>query len=412
MSVVRLSGPKAFETAEILVGPLPEFRCASLRSFRNLSGDLIDQALVLVFEEGHSFTGEPVVEFQMHGSPAVVSAVLETLGAMTGCRIAEPGEFARRALENEMLDLPQIEGLGDLIEAETEAQRRQAIRVFRGELGAVAEGWRKDLLTAAALVEATIDFADEEVPVDVSQDVVELLGKVQRELEEQQRGFAAAERIRDGFEVALVGATNVGKSTLLNRLAGREAAITSEIAGTTRDVIEVRMDIDGLPVTILDTAGLRESDDTIEAIGIARTRERAAQADLRVFLLENASDAVPAERRAGDLVLVGKADLANGGEISGKTGFGVDRLLSEISKAFETRAIGAGVAIKLRHKVAIDVAVGAVRSAIDRMSAEGDAAELVAEDIRSATRSLDSLVGRVDVEDILGEIFSRFCVGK
>ncbi|MCE8471849.1 50S ribosome-binding GTPase, partial [Rhodovulum sulfidophilum] len=224
--------------------------------------------------KGASFTGEDVVEFQCHGSPATVSALLSALGCIDGLRLAEPGEFTRRALENGVLDLAQVEGLGDLLEAETEAQRRQALRVLSGALGAKVDRWREALIRAAALLEATIDFADEDVPVDVTPEVTGLLDEVAASLRSEIDGVSVAERIRDGFEVAIVGPPNAGKSTLLNHLAGREAAITSEHAGTTRDVIEVRMDLDGLPVTFLDTAGLRESADEVETIGIARAVAR------------------------------------------------------------------------------------------------------------------------------------------
>ncbi|MCK4712193.1 MAG: tRNA uridine-5-carboxymethylaminomethyl(34) synthesis GTPase MnmE, partial [Marinosulfonomonas sp.] len=254
VAVIRLSGPLAFSAAKTLAGSLPEPRVAGLRSLCDADGVLLDQALVLTFAQGHSFTGEDVAELHLHGGPATIKAVLQTLGDIDGLRLADPGEFTRRALENGCLDLAQIEGLSDLLEAETEAQRKQALRVFSGALGDKAEGWRTDLIRAAALLEATIDFADEDVPVDVTPEVSMLLDSVMTALAKEAAGVQITERIRDGFEVAIVGAPNVGKSSLLNRLAGRDAAITSEIAGTTRDVIEVRMDLNGLPVTILDTA--------------------------------------------------------------------------------------------------------------------------------------------------------------
>lgn len=287
VAIIRISGSDARKALGHLNASIPEPRVASLRPLRSIEGVLLDEAVVLFYPKNQSFTGEQTVEIQCHGSPAVVTAILAELSHMPQLRPADPGEFTRRALGNGRLDLAQVEGLADLLEAETEAQRRQALRVFSGELGRLAEGWRSDLVRALALVEATIDFADEDVPVDVAPEVRQLLEKTEKSLERQISGIHAAERVRAGFEVAIVGATNVGKSTLLNALAGRDAAITSEFAGTTRDVIEVRMDLSGLPVTFLDTAGFRETDDAVESIGIERARQRAERADLRVFLVEN-----------------------------------------------------------------------------------------------------------------------------
>ena len=283
VAVVRISGPQAFSAASQLCGSLPAPRQAGLRRLRSAAGEVLDEALVLCFSEKASFTGEETVELQTHGSVAVVNALLAELGTVDGLRLAEPGEFTRRALANGRLDLAQVEGLADLIASETEAQRQQALRLFSGGLGDLAAHWRERLIRASALLTVTIDFADEEVPVDVSPEVLELIAEVQTAMQAQVDGFGAAERIRTGYEVAIVGPPNVGKSTLLNALAGRDAAITSEVAGTTRDVIEVRMELAGLPVTLLDTAGLRETDDTVEKIGVARALERAKAADLRVF---------------------------------------------------------------------------------------------------------------------------------
>lgn len=412
VSIVRVSGPRAHTVVKRYCGTVPAPRLAALRSFRLLDGTLIDQALVVIFEEKQSFTGERVAEFHLHGSPAIVSAVLRALGDEDGLRPAEAGEFTRRALENQRLDIVEVEGLGDLIEAETEAQRQQAMRVFSGELGALVSDWRTRLIRAAALLEATIDFVDEDVPVDVFPEVRELVQSVLSDLERQVAGSRVAERVRNGFEVAIVGATNVGKSTLLNRLAGREAAITSKIAGTTRDVIEVRMDLRGIPVTILDTAGVRETSDPVESIGIDRTRQRALGADLRVFLLNDPSE-VPAVDVAGDdIVLVGKSDILPQGDISGKTGQGVDRLVDRMIAVLELRVSGIGVATRERHRIAMSEAVDLLQDALAEVSRGPERTELAAEELRRAIAALDSLVGIVDVEHILDEIFSSFCVGK
>ena len=316
VAVVRISGPLAFSAVESLCGVVPAPRRASLRVLRDELGQIIDEALVLTFAEGASFTGEQSAEFQVHGSIAVVSALLAALSRIKGLRMAEAGEFTRRALENERLDLAQVEGLADLVEAETESQRKQAFRLFSGALGDKTERWRGDLIRAAALIEATIDFADEEVPTDVSPEVIELIDRVAASLATELSGAQMAERIRDGFEVAIVGPPNIGKSTLLNALAGRDAAITSDVAGTTRDVIEVRMDLAGLPVTLLDTAGLRETQDVVESIGIERARARAAAADLRVFLIEALDQLPDVAVETGDLVLIGKDDAGTFGERS------------------------------------------------------------------------------------------------
>src|SRR6056297_1078586 len=326
IAVIRVSGPGVAAAADSLVGDLPAPRRAGLRVLRDGGGERIDEALVLYFPEGASFTGEPVLELQTHGSPAVVSAVLRRLGALPGLRAADPGEFTRRALGNGRLDLTQVEALGDLLDSETEAQRRQAMRVFSGSLGARCAEWRKALIRAVALLEVTIDFVDEEVPVDVLPEVGELLESVIAGLDAELAGAKASERIRAGFEIAILGAPNVGKSTLLNALAGRDAAITSEHAGTTRDVIEVRMDIAGLPVTLLDTAGLRETEDAVESIGIARARTRAEAADLRVFLSDGTGEFAEL-RQDGDIVLRAKGDRHPDAEdgISGLTGLGIDQ---------------------------------------------------------------------------------------
>ncbi|MCX7644654.1 MAG: tRNA uridine-5-carboxymethylaminomethyl(34) synthesis GTPase MnmE [Rhodobacteraceae bacterium] len=414
LAVVRISGPAAWEAVAALGARLPPARRAALRRLRDRAGEPLDEALVLLFEAGASFTGERVAELHLHGSPATLSAVLRALSAIPGLRPAEAGEFTRRALENGRLDLAQVEGLADLIDAETEAQRRQALRVLEGALGRKAEDWRARLIRAAALIEATIDFAEEEVPSDVAPEVLAILDGLIPELRAEAEGAVAAERIRDGYEVAIVGAPNAGKSTLLNALAGREAAITSAVAGTTRDVIEVRMDLAGLPVTILDTAGLRETDDAVETIGVARARARAEAADLRVFLLGGEGEALGLAPRPGDIVVQGKADLggAEGFAVSGKTGEGLAELTRRIVAELEPRAARAATATRARHRLAIAKAAGAMESARLEVSRGPGRAEIAAEELRTAIRALDSLTGRIDVEHLLDEIFASFCIGK
>lgn len=412
VAVVRLSGLES-HAAVARFCAVPPLRRASLRRLI-WQDQVLDDALVLVFGAGASFTGEDSAELHLHGSIAVVSAVLRALSQIDGLRMAEPGEFTRRALENGCLDLTQVEGLADLIDAETESQRKQAQRVLSGALGQRVEAWRRDLLRAAALIEATIDFADEDVPVDVTPEVSALVAGLLASLRQEIAGARAAERIREGFEVAIVGAPNVGKSTLLNALAGREAAITSDIAGTTRDVIEVRMDLDGLAVTLLDTAGLRDSSDQIERIGIERAIARAGAADLRVFLLSHPGEAPMMQPLPEDIVLLGKSDTLalQEGAISGKTGAGLDALIAAISSRLAGRAASAGLLIRERQRIALERSITALESVQTALDRSTYLPELVAVELRSAMRALEALVGRIDVESLLDEIFSSFCIGK
>jgi tRNA modification GTPase len=412
VAVLRISGSEAFETAHSLVGQLPDIGHAALRKLRDADGSVIDQALVLCFAAPRSFTGEDVVELHLHGSPAVIAAAERRIGETRLARPAEAGEFTRRALYNEKLDLAQVEGLGDLLSAETEAQRKQAMRLLEGKLGERAADWRALLLRAAALIEATIDFADEDVPVDVTPEVRDLLARVSEDLSREVAGSKVAERVRDGFEIAIVGAPNAGKSTLLNNIAGRDAAITSEIAGTTRDVIEVRLDLSGIPVTLLDTAGLREAGDEIERIGIARTRARAEGADLRIFLLAGEDAPDVGLLRDGDLVVLGKADVTGVGGVSGKTGEGIDALLADIARELSGRMQGIATATHARHRAAMQRALASIGAARNTLEEMPDAPEIAAEHLRDAMAALDSLTGRIDIEAILGEIFSSFCIGK
>ena len=356
IAVVRVSGPGALGAVEALTtSPVP-FRRASLRKLR-YDGVHLDDALVLTFEGPDSFTGEDVVEFHIHGSQATVAAVLRALDHLDGFRHAEAGEFTRRALENERLDLAQIEGLADL-----------------------------------------------------APEVRELVFEMIRQFEEELAGARAAERVREGFEVAIVGPPNVGKSTLLNRLAGREAAITSEIAGTTRDVVEVRLDVSGLAVTLLDTAGIRETTDEIEQKGVSLAVNRAEQADLRVILVNHGESPIM-EPRPGDLVLATKSDLG-AGDISAASGAGIDDLIERLSETLGRRVSSAGIVVRERHRLAMYSAKDSLDSAMDRLDTTPEMSEMVAEDIRAAVRAVDSLVGHVGVEDLLDEIFSSFCIGK
>ena len=415
VAVIRVSGPLATNTAIQLVGRVPKPRQAELRKIETRGAVHLDTALVLFFPKGASYTGEDTVEFQVHGGIATVKSVLATLSCLDGIRLAEAGEFTLQALLNGRLDVSEVEGLGDLIQAETEAQRSQALRLFSGSLGKKVKVWRDSLLGCAALLEVSLDFTDEDLPPETLSQANERLQATVDALQQESRGVKSSERIRDGFEVAIVGAPNTGKSTLLNYLAGREAAITSERAGTTRDVIEVRMDLSGLPVTILDLAGLREALDPIEQIGVQRSLSRATSADIRVFLVD--ADGLPTnvpDFKVGDIVCRAKADLLAVpivGSVSGKTGWGVDELVNELVRELEGRAAMAMTATCARHKAVIDAAIWNLESAIVHL-ANNQATEMAAEDVRQAGRELESLIGYVDTEDVLDRIFSGFCIGK
>ncbi|WP_292284617.1 tRNA uridine-5-carboxymethylaminomethyl(34) synthesis GTPase MnmE [Marivita sp.] len=412
VAVVRVSGPDAFDCCRTFGFEPPLPRKSALRQLSHGEKGFLDEALVLTFEEGASFTGENVVEFHLHGSLAIINSVLECLGKLPNYRSALAGEFTRRAMANGRLDLTQVEALSDLIDAETEMQRKQALKGFTGRLRDQAETWRMDLVHAVSLLEATIDFADEEVPVDVSSDVNRFLSGVTSTIENEVNGFGIAERVRTGFEVAIIGPPNAGKSTLLNALAGRDAAITSEIAGTTRDVIEVRMDLDSLPVTFLDTAGLRDTDDTVESIGIHRSLGRAKAADLRVFL-KGEGDFGDLNPLAGDIVVQGKSDLfADGTGVSGVTGQGIKDLIDQVKLFLVDKSSSAGLVSHQRQRDVLKQGLSALLRAQGFVAAGPGRYDLASEEIRTAIITLERLVGRVDVEDVLDKIFSSFCIGK
>lgn len=435
--MVRISGPRAGEALNALIGRVPEPRKATLARVRDPEGgEVIDDALTLWFPAPRSETGEDVAELQLHGGQAVIAGVLDALAALDGCRMAEPGEFTRRAFENGQLDLTEVEGLADLIAAETPAQRRQAYRQLKGLIGDRAEAWRQRLIEALALVEARIDFSDE---ADVPENLVEPALRAASELREQIAASLAdggrGERLREGLVVAIAGPPNAGKSTLLNRLARREAAIVSPFPGTTRDVIEVHLDLAGYPVTLLDTAGVRDSNDPVEQEGVRRARARAAMADLVLWVTDASVDGGSAGDAAQQVPeteiwwLRNKIDLApeasvsrsescpkNGINrsftISASTGVGMDSLvdsLAAFSKAFFA-ATETTLVTRARHRRALQDAV----AALERALAQGDEGreELIAEELRSAATTLGRLTGRVDVEDILEVIFREFCIGK
>ena len=411
ISVIRVSGKAAADSCKKIAGFKPCIGQPALRRLKDQNGELIDRALILFFEAGASFTGETVVEYHLHGSIAVISKLLGELNLQTNHREAMPGEFTRRALENNRLDITQIEGLADLINSETEAQRKQAVRVFDGSIGRKVKEWRASLIEAGSLIEVTIDFSEEDIPLGLLKRVSELVTKIIMELEKEIESTKLSERVRSGFEVAIIGAPNVGKSTLINALAGREAAITSKIAGTTRDVIEVRMDLNGLPVTFLDTAGLRETKNEVEILGIKRARDRAETADLRIFLTEEKPLKEFIVKQELDIEIASKGDLSGVG-VSGLTGYGIPELIDLVSEKLTKMALGAGIATNERHRRAMIISVGTLKNCKKELQRDVVRSEIAAEELRSSVMALESMVGSVGVEDLLDEIFSNFCLGK
>ena len=413
VSVIRVSGPQAFDIASIFCD-LPDVGQIGLRAVRGSDGALIDRAVVFCFENGASFTGERVVEFQVHGGLATVARLLSELSAQKGCRLAEPGEFTRRALENGQLDLNQVEALSDLIDAETESQRQQAIRVLDGSFGDAGERWRGKLLRAAALLEASIDFSDEEIPDDLSVEVIHLVEETRASISAILERSTVAAKIRTGFTVAIIGAPNVGKSTLLNCIVGRQAAITSDVDGTTRDVIECRVDLQGLAVSFLDTAGLRDSKDEIEKLGISKAYEMADAADIRVFLIEEEGEPLAITMRDGDIVRLNKGDERglDVEAVSGKTGQGVSELLNLIAELLAVKTPTDVVAIRERQITGLRAAESFLGRVLTLVQSDPLPFELASQELYFALSELDFVFGRIDIESVLDEIFSSFCLGK
>jgi tRNA modification GTPase len=436
IAVVRVSGPRARDALAALVGRVPEARRASFARARDpQSGEVIDEGLVLWFPAPRTETGEDMVEFQMHGSRAVVSALFAVLARLPGFRPAQPGEFTRRAFEHGRMDLTRVEGLADLIFADTQAQRRQAMRQLQGLLGDRVEGWRQRLVEALARVEAQIDFPDEgDVPHDLLgpalASVRALSEEIRAVLSDERRG----ERVREGLVVAIAGPPNAGKSSLLNRVARRSAAIVSPFAGTTRDVIEVHLDLAGYPVTLLDTAGLRPSEDPVEQEGIRRARERAVAADLVLWVVEpgelgeevtaKVNKEFPATKT---WIIRNKSDLLSGAEeekpnscaaayrsflISAMTGSGIEGLVTALADHARVflGSTEPALVTRERQRRHLEETVASLSRVLGEEAAGRE--DLVAEELRLAARSLGRLTGRVDVEDVLDVVFRDFCIGK
>lgn len=429
VAVVRLSGPDSGRVLRQLSGALPSPRRASLRPLKSPDGRLLDQALVLWMPGPGSYTGEDTAELFLHGGPAVVAAVVEALHA-SGLRLADPGEFTRRAFENGQLDLAQAEGVADLVEAETEAQRAQALEQVGGALGRAHEVWRSDLIEALGILEAAVDFPDEDLPQHVLDrarpPLDRLISALDHALADTERGVL----VREGFRIALIGAPNAGKSTLLNGLVRREAAIVTATPGTTRDVIEVPLVLGGFKVLLADTAGLREAEDEIEAEGVRRARAWAEGASLRLWVVDGSGDdlgVLPEGLKAGDLCLITKSDLKPG-DNTGRAlvearalELEVHRLsalnpsdlsaLAGVLTGLVVQRLGSGesaTATRLRHRDLLTEA----RALLGRALVSAEAPELAAEDIRLAGRALDRVTGRIHPEDVLDRVFASFCIGK
>lgn len=422
VQVIRISGPDAGTALCRLTGrALPASRQAALAALRDpVTGEMFDKALVLSFPAPGSFTGEDVVELHLHGGRAVLTAATQALTCL-GLRVAEPGEFSRRAFEHGKLDLTEAEAIADLVDAETAAQRRQALRQMEGALGQLYDGWRHRLTRALAHLEADIDFPDEDLPgglSDAVRPVVEaLVAELSGHLADQGRG----ERLRDGISIAILGAPNAGKSSLLNAIARRDVAIVSNQAGTTRDVIEVQLDLGGYPVLLADTAGLRDAADQVESEGIRRALDRAAKADLKLLVFDGGELPDPATLALADddaILVMNKADLADAVAplvgrpilpLSARTGDGVPPLLAALEQAVAARYApsGAPALTRARHRSALETCREDLRRAL-----QAPLPELAAEDVRLAVRALGRITGRVDVEDLLDVIFRDFCIGK
>ncbi|MGB0577180.1 MAG: tRNA uridine-5-carboxymethylaminomethyl(34) synthesis GTPase MnmE [Alphaproteobacteria bacterium] len=428
LAVIRISGPESGPILQSLSdGSLPMPRHATRVSLRDPdNGEVLDDGLVLWFPGPASFTGEDIVELHIHGGRATIDAVSFALSGFENCRLAEPGEFSRRAFDNNKLDLAEIEGLADLIAAETEAQRKQALRQLSGGISEVYENWREALLRLLAHAEAAIDFPEEDLPdnliSDTKHNMLGISESITQYISDNRRG----ERLRDGFQITIAGPPNAGKSSLLNELAQRDVAIVSEQAGTTRDVIEVRLDLGGYPVTIADTAGMRTTTETIEAEGVRRARDRAESSDITIFVVDASLDKANAEilkmAQPGDIVAFNKSDLlgfpaptpkipdVDTLSVSVKTGQHLDKLIHSVTERVIlslSDSAGPPPLTRLRHREALEDC----RSALLR-GLKAPESELMAEDLRLAARALGRITGRVDVEDVLDVIFGEFCIGK
>jgi len=429
IAVVRVSGKEAAEVVKQLTGDdLPAPRVAVLKKLKNSNtNEMIDEGIVLWFPGPNSYTGEDLAEFHVHGSRAVVSALHSSISGIKNCRLAEPGEFTKLAFQNGKINLLKAEGIADLVSAETEIQRKQAVEIMSGKSSNKFTSWRTKLLKILAHVEAKIDFPDEDLPKDILDEIQKTSNQVSKEIEKVLDDQKVGERIREGFKIAIVGPTNAGKSSLLNYLSKRDVAIVSEIAGTTRDVIETHLNLDGYPVVVSDTAGIRESKNEIEKKGIKLALNRAEDADLKLIIVDAKSvDFTSVLKELIDenaILVVNKSDLIAGNInkelkkhdhilVSIKNNLNLDKLILKIKKKLENKFISYGdiLITRERHRQHLEQCISHLKNFKNKNGSEDY--DKAAEDLRLATRHLGMIVGKVDVEEILGSIFNDFCIGK
>ena len=419
IAVIRISGPDTLNALGLLcrcnVTCFKKKRTLYLKKIYSSDNSLLDEALVVSFEENKSFTNEQMAELHIHGSIIVIKTVMETLSKMSFLRQAFPGEFTQRALENNKLNLTQVEGLSDLLQAETEYQQKQALDTYTGKTNKKIIKWKNDVLKTLSLIEANIDFYEDVDDTDIIKKVTKSILCLEKDLIKEKKGFKFSESLRSGFIVSIVGKPNSGKSTLINKLAKRDVAITSRISGTTRDIIELRYNLDGIPIVFLDTAGIRKSKNTIEKIGISNSLKKANKSHLRVILSENIEEVLSLglKKSSLDIVLRPKGDL-KGSEpsISGKTGKGIENLLQQIKEKLYSKKITSTVINRTRHLERVNVCINNINNIKELVSRDIIELELLANELRGIILNIDGLLGLIDTESMLGEIFSNFCIGK